>query len=82
VQGDDLVAEDVVARGDGGGDCHGGGEAVLDELVGDPGVGRRVDDGLGLDLDPLEAGLVDCAAVAVAVGEVVDDLCSQIMWLV
>jgi hypothetical protein len=35
-----------------------------------------------LDLDPLEAGLVDCAAVAVAVGEVVDDLCCRIMWLV
>jgi hypothetical protein len=35
-----------------------------------------------LDLDPFEAGLVDCAAVAVAVGEVVDDLYCCVMWLV
>jgi hypothetical protein len=74
VQGDDLVAENVVARSDGRGDRDRGREAVLDELIGDPGVCGCVDDSVGLDLDPFEAGLVDCAAVAVAVGEVVDDL--------
>lgn len=39
VEGDDLVAEHVVAGGNGGGDCDGRCEVVLDELVRGPGIG-------------------------------------------
>lgn len=39
VEGDDLVTEDVVAGGNGGGDGDGGREVVLDEVVRGPGVG-------------------------------------------
>lgn len=74
VQGDELVAEDVVAGSDGSRDGHGGRVGVLDHVVGDPGVGRGVRNRVGLDLDPFEGGLVGVGAVAVAAGQVVDDL--------
>ena len=68
VQGDDLVAQDVVARRDVGGDLDHPAEAVVDELVG--GVvaraGGRVDQALLADLEELERRLLDGLAVGVA----------------
>ena len=73
MQGDDLVTDDVVARGEVGRDGNGPGVVVGDQLVGGPvaGVGARDPAGLG-ELDPLEGGGGDGAAVAVAGGDVVN----------
>lgn len=75
MQGDDLVAEDVVASGDAAGDGHGPAVVVGDQVVGGPGTGgtAAIDETALADLEPLEGGLVDGRAVAVAAGEVVDD---------
>lgn len=72
VHGDDLVAEDVVARGQGGGHRRGPDVAVLDELRGRPLLGREVDARL-VNLDPFERRLVGVGAVAVALGHVGQD---------
>lgn len=53
VQGDDLVAQDVGARGQVAGDREARAEVVADEGVGDP--GRAADDGALADLGPAEA---------------------------
>jgi len=73
VQGDDLVAEDVVARGEGLGDVDGPLVAVGDELVGAPLVGGGVDDTDLSELEEAQALLVGVGAVARALGQVVDD---------
>ncbi len=54
MQGDDLVAEDVVAGPEVPGDSGGGGEVGPDQGVGDPGLGTGVDDGGLRDLAPAE----------------------------
>lgn len=78
VEGDDLVAEDVVSGLDVGGDLDAHAEVVLEELVvrpeaGASPAGAELDLALLLDLEPLEGVLVGVGAVAAAVGEVVDD---------
>lgn len=71
VQGDDLVAEHVVAGSQVAGDGDGGLVAVLDELVGSPDAVLQT--GLA-DLEEVERRGVDLvAAGGAAVGEVVDD---------
>jgi hypothetical protein len=66
VQSDDLVTDNVVARGDVG-EGQVPGEVVLDEVVGGPGSWVAAGlPGAGLDLGPLQAGGADGAAVAVA----------------
>lgn len=72
VEGDDLVAEDVVAGLEVGGDLDEPAVAVGTEVVGGPRAGVGVVAGTA-DLEPAEGGLVDGLAGAVAVGEVVDD---------
>lgn len=75
VQGDDLVAQHVVARLEGAGDGHGPAVVVGDEVVGRPGARRVsvVDQARLVDLEELQLRLVDGRAVAVAVGQVRDD---------
>lgn len=60
VEGDDLVTQDVVTSLEGGGDGDVVGVVVGDQLVRGPGarVGARDETG-GVDLDPLEGGLVN-----------------------
>jgi hypothetical protein len=74
VEGEDLVAENVVAGGEAGGDLDGPGVAVGDELVGGPGarVGAGHEAGLG-NLGELERGLVDGGKVTRDGGNVVND---------
>jgi hypothetical protein len=74
VQGEDLVAEDVVAGGQVAGDVDGPGVAVADQVVRGPvaGVGARVEAGLA-DLGKGERALVDRGKVARDGGQVVDD---------
>lgn len=74
VERNNLVAEDVVARGNILGDLHEPGARVSDEYVGAPvtGVGP-VDVANLVDLEELERGLVDGFAIAVTVGEVVQN---------
>lgn len=73
VQRDDLVAEHVVARLEGGGDGDVVGEVVCEQVVGGPHtrVGAR-DQARGVDLDPLEGGLVNGGRV-IRGSDVVDD---------
>jgi hypothetical protein len=73
VQSDDFVTQDVVARGEGLGDVDGPLVAVGDELVGAPLVGGGVDDTRRGELEEGEGLLVGGGAVALALGEVVDD---------
>ena len=73
VQGDDLVAQDVVARGERLGDVDGPLVAVGDELVRGPLVGGGVDDADLGQLEEAQALLVGVGAVAGALGQVVDD---------
>lgn len=73
VEGDDLVAKDVVARGERLGDGDSPLVAVGDELVRGPLVGTGVEDTSAGKLEEAEAGLVGLAAVARALGEVVDN---------
>jgi len=73
VQGDNFVAQDVVARGEGLGDVDGPLVAVGDQLVGAPGVGGGVDDARRGELEEGQALLVGGGAVALALGQVVDD---------
>lgn len=74
VKADDLVAEDVVAGSEAGGDLDGPGVAVGNEVVRGPvtGVGARVEASL-VELDELERGLVDRGEVAGDGGDVVGD---------
>lgn len=72
VHGNNLVAEDVVAGGEGGGDGSGPGVVVGDEVLGSPDLGGQVDAGL-VNLDPLEGVLVGRGAVTVALGDVCED---------
>lgn len=74
MKGDDLVAQDVVTRRDGGGDLDHPGVVVLNELIVTPGSrdGRVVDEADGVDLEELERCLVDGRAVVAAIGEVGD----------
>ena len=58
VEGDNLVAENVVAGRDALGDLDEPGEVVLDEDVGGPEVGRGVDDSFAADVEEFELGLV------------------------
>ena len=59
VEGDNLVAENVVAGRDALGNLDEPGEVVLDEDVGGPEIGCGVDDGFAADVEELEFGLVD-----------------------
>lgn len=74
VQGDDLMTEDVVSCGDGGGDCDGPAIVVGDELVARPLTRRRgiVDETTLVDLEELQGCLVNRLALAIAVGKVVE----------
>lgn len=74
VEGDNLVAEHVVSRGQAGGDIDLPGVAVGDQVVRGPvaGVGAGVEAGLG-NLDPPERRLVNGAEVARDRGDVVND---------
>lgn len=75
MHGDDLVAEDVRARGQAVGDGDGPGVVVGDQVRGGPRLGVQVDAGL-VNLDPLEGGLVDGGAGVVGgatVGDVGQD---------
>jgi hypothetical protein len=74
VQGDDLVAEDVVARRDGGRDLYQPAVSICDELVVGPVAwrGGTVDEARTADFEEFEVVLVDCAAACAAVCEVVD----------
>lgn len=75
VQGNDLVAQDVVAGGDAAGDGDGPAVVVGDEVVRRPGARRArvVDQALLVDLEELQRRLVDRRAVAVARRQVRDD---------
>lgn len=68
VESDGLVAEDVVAGGEGGRDGDGPGVVVGNHLVGSPAVGVAS----LVDLDPLESRLVGVSAVGSALGNVGD----------
>ncbi|GJC98596.1 hypothetical protein ColKHC_07422 [Colletotrichum higginsianum] len=70
VESNDLVAPDVLAGLQGGGDGDLPGEVLGDELVGSPAAAGETS---LLDLEELERGLVDGGAVVTARGEVVDD---------
>jgi hypothetical protein len=74
VQGDDLVAEDVVARRDGGWDLYEPPVSIRDELVVGPVAwrGGTVDETGPADFEEFEVVLVDCSAACAAVCEVVD----------
>jgi hypothetical protein len=75
VQGNDLVTENIVARGDAAGDGNSVAVVVADEVVGSPGAGNvAVIDKTGfVDLEELQRGLVHGSAVTVAVSKVCDD---------
>lgn len=68
VESDGLVAEDVVAGGEGGRDGDGPGVVVGNHLVGRPAVGVAS----LVNLDPLESRLVGISAVGSALGNVGD----------
>ena len=68
VESDGLVAEDVVAGGEGGRDGDGPGVVVGNHLVGSPAVGVAS----LVNLDPLESRLVGISAVGSALGNVGD----------
>lgn len=73
MQGNDLVAQDVVAGGEALGDVDGPGVVVGDELVGGPLVGGGVEDTRLVELEEAQGGLVGLGAVALALREVVED---------
>jgi hypothetical protein len=75
VQSNDLVTENVAARGDAAGDGNSVAVVVADEVVGSPGAGNvAVVDKTGLvDLEELQRGLVHGSAVTAAVSEVCDN---------
>jgi hypothetical protein len=75
VKGDDLVAEDVGARGNAGRNGGHPGEAILNQLISDPATRSlgAVKEATLVDLEELKGGLLDGAAVTVAAGKVVDD---------
>ena len=75
VETDDLVAQDVVAVGDGLGDGGRPAVVVADQVVGGPLSGRAaaIDEALGVDLEELQRSRVDGGALAVAGGKVRDD---------
>lgn len=75
MEGNDLVTENIVAGSQAGGDGDGLGQVVGDELVRGPGTtgGRARDETALGNLEEFKGGLVDGAAVTVAVGKVVDD---------
>lgn len=58
VEGDNLVAEDVISGLDALGDLDEPSEVVLDEYVGGPEIGCSVNDGLATDVEEFELGLV------------------------
>jgi hypothetical protein len=82
VEGEDLVADDVVARGDVLRDLEDPGEVVVHEDVGAPvaAEGALVDQAALADAHPLEGGLVDGLAVARTPGDVVDDGALVRLW--
>lgn len=75
MQRDDLVTQDVVARGHVLGDRDGPAVIGGDELIGCPvsGLVRVVEHALGGNLVEFQGGLVGGGAFAVAIGKVVDD---------
>ena len=74
MEGDDLVAEDVLAGSDVLGDSDGPGVAVGDQVIGGPAVGSSVVEALLIDLEEGEVtGGGGGAVVAGALGEVVED---------
>lgn len=73
MQGDDLVADDVVTCLKVLGDRDCGGEVALDQVVGDPGVCAGVDEAGLRDLAPAEGAGGQCCAVTVAGRDVVYD---------
>lgn len=74
MQGDDLMAQDVVPGLEVLRDDDAVGVVVRDHLVRDPRARVRAADQRGLaDLEPLQRALVDALARPVAVREVVDD---------
>lgn len=72
VESNDLVAEDVLARSDAGGDGGDPGVVVGDHVGGSPGLAVNVET-TGINLDELKGLLVDGGAVIAAVGKVGDD---------
>lgn len=81
VEGDDFVADDVVAGLEGGGDGDVPAEAVVNQLVRGPGTGVGTADETSLvDLDPGEGGLVDGGGV-VGRGDV-GDHGTVVLWVV
>lgn len=72
VHGNDLVAEDIVARGKRRGDCDRPRVVVGDQVIGGPGLRGQVDAGL-VNLHPLQGRLVDGRAVIATVGDVGQD---------
>jgi len=72
VESNDLVAEDVVSGLEVGGDLNEPAVAVLAKIIGSPGLGDAVVAST-VNLEPLEGGLVDGLAGAVAVGQIVDN---------
>lgn len=74
VQGDDFVAENVLAWRDVGGDLQDVGIVILDQLVCGPDTRSiaPINQTLLGDLEEVELRLVDTCAIAVAGGEVVD----------
>lgn len=75
MHGDDLVAEDVRARGEAVGHGDGPGVVVGDQVCGSPRLGVQVDTGL-VNLDPLQGGLVDGGAGIVG-GATVGNVCQD-----
>lgn len=74
MEGDDLVAEDVLTRGERLGDSDGPGVAVGDQLVGGPVVGGGVVETLLVDLEERQVARGDGGAViASALRHVVED---------
>lgn len=72
VESNDLVAEDVVSGLEVGGDLNEPAVAVLAKVIRSPGLSHTIVTSTA-NLEPLEGGLVDSLAGAVAVGEIVDD---------
>lgn len=72
VQGNDLVAQDIVAGCNGAGDSGLPGAALVDQFVTRPRLSPVID-AARLNLNPLELRLIRLGAVTIAIGNVSKD---------
>lgn len=75
MQRNDFVTKDVVSGSDIRRYCDSPRVVVGNQLVGSPSTwdGSIIDEANAVDLEELESGLIDCFAVAIAVGEIIDN---------